>query len=160
MFNMSSAWLLVKGNWCIFPSRTRPLQTSSSASTARGRWLKWACFFTPLSASSTGRLSGSLFLLPWKKKPLILDRDPLLLFYYRHLEHFSLWLCLQVWFLCKSSDQNSPSSQSGSSLWQGQNAWRERSRGHSRHAGRWTWNRNNSDDIMQYMQQLSLHIQK
>lgn len=141
-FNVLSVLLLAQENWCIWPSRTRPPQTSSSALTARGRWLKWACFFTPHSASSTGRLSGNLLLHFQEKKTTSsgsfciyilcskLIVDILIFFFYP-------WPCLQVWFLCKSSDQTSPSSQSGSSFWQSQNAWGERSRGHSRHARRW-----------------------
>lgn len=143
-FNVSSVLLLAQENWYIWPSRTRPPQTTSSALTARGRWLKWACFFTPHSASSTGRLSGNL-LLPGKKKKLLqgsfciyilcsnLIVDILMFFCFV----FYPRPCLQVWFLCKSSEQTSPSSQSGSSFWQSQNAWGERSRGHSRHARRW-----------------------
>lgn len=142
-FSVSSVLLLAQENWYIWPSRTRPPQTSSSASTTRGCWLKWACFFTHHSALSTGRLSGNL-LLHWKKNNffvVFLSLHPLLQLNCWHLDRhrffFYLWYCLQVWFLCKSSDQTSPSGQSGSSLWQSQNAWGERSRCHSRHARRW-----------------------
>lgn len=49
---------LVLDSWCMCPSRTPPPPTSSSASTDRGHWQKWGCFFTHRSASSTGRHSG------------------------------------------------------------------------------------------------------
>lgn len=85
-FNVSSVLLLAQENWYIWPSRTRPPQTSSSALTARGRWLKWACFFTPHSASSTGRLSGNL-LLHFQ----ILYLHPLLQLNCRHLDVFGFF---------------------------------------------------------------------